>query len=228
MTVYIILFFLIAGLDWLAVARNWKKLEYIAKPAAMLVLIVMLWAVSRFAALPPLFFALGIFFSLGGDVFLMVSYARFSNRWFLAALVSFLLAHVSYITGLNIPLPALSIFWSLILAVVLALTSGRVIRRIVTGIRQKGLRRMERPVAAYGIVITLMLLSAVLTLDNTAWSVSAAGLVTAGAMFFYFSDVILAWNKFILPIKNGRLINMILYHLGQVGLVAGVLLQFPR
>lgn len=228
MTFFLVLFFLVAALDWLAVVRNWKMVENAAKLAAMLVLLVQLGLVSRFASLPPLLFALGIFFSLAGDVLLMVSYARLSDRWFFTALVSFLLAQVAYITGLNTPLPSLSVFWSLILAVVLALTSGRVLRRIVTSIRQKGLRRMERPVAAYGIVITLMLLSAVLTLDNTAWKVSAAVLVTAGAMLFYFSNVILAWNKFIHPIKNGRLLNTILYHLGQVGLVVGILLQFPR
>ena len=32
----LILLFPIAVVDWLAVARNWKKIEYIAKPAAML------------------------------------------------------------------------------------------------------------------------------------------------------------------------------------------------
>ncbi len=224
----LVLFFLVAGLDWLAVARNWKKIEYAAKPAAMLVLLGLLWLVTGFHDLPPLFFALGIFFSLAGDVFLMVSYARFSDRWFLVALGAFLLAHLSYIVGLNTPLPVLSVVWSLIIAVVLALTAGRILRRVLSAIRQKGLRRLERPVGLYGIVITLMLLSALLTLDNPAWNTTAAVLVAGGAILFYFSDVLLAWNKFINPIRNGRLGNMILYHLGQVGLVLGILLQFGK
>jgi uncharacterized membrane protein YhhN len=53
-------------------------------------------------------------------------------------------------------------------------------------------------------------------------------LVTVGAILFYSSDVVLAWNKFVNPIKNGRLANMILYHLGQAALVAGVLIQFAK
>jgi len=223
-----ILLLLVAGFDWVAVAKNWKKVEYIAKPAAMLVLFGLLALVGGFGSLPLICFGLGIFFSLAGDVFLMISYARFSNRWFFPGLAAFLCAHISYIVGLNTPLPEVSPIWSLGLAVVLALTAARILRRIIDGVRQKGLPRLVRPVGLYGMVITLMLLSALLTLNNTAWNTSAAGLVAIGAILFYSSDVLLAWNKFVNPIKNGRLANMILYHLGQAALVAGVLIQFAK
>ena len=221
-----ILLFLVAAVDWVAVAKGWKKVEYIAKPATMLVLLGLLALVGGFASLPSICFGLGIFFSLAGDVFLMVSYARFSDRWFIPGLIAFLLAHVSYIVGLNTPLPNVSPIWSLGLAVVLGLTAARILRRLLAGVRQKSLRRLVRPVELYGMVITLMLLSALLTLNNAAWKISAAGLVASGATLFYFSDILLAWNKFVNPIKNGRLANMILYHLGQFALVAGVILQF--
>jgi uncharacterized membrane protein YhhN len=219
--------FLVAVLDWVAVAKGWKRIEYFAKPATMVLLLAWL-AIVGLRNLPLFCFALGIFFSLAGDVFLMISYARFSNRWFIPGLVAFLLAHVGYITGLNIPLPQVSPLWSLGIALVLALTAARVLRRIISGILQKGLKRMVVPVGLYGVVITLMLLSAFLTLYNPDWNLSAAGLVALGATLFYFSDIILAWNKFVNPIKNGRLANMILYHLGQFALVAGVALQFGK
>jgi hypothetical protein len=45
-------------------------------------------------------------------------------------------------------------------------------------------------------------------------------------MLFFYSDAILAWIKFVAPIKNGRMMNMITYHLGQIALIAGVLIQF--
>ena len=223
-----ILLFLVALLDWVAVARNWKKVEYIAKPAAMLVLLGLLALVGNFRSLPLIWFGLGIFFSLAGDVFLMISYARFSERWFSPGMVAFLFAHVAYIIGLNTHLPNVSPIWSLGLAVVLSLTAARILQRIIDGIRQKGLPRLVRPVGLYGMVITLMLLSALLTLNNTTWRTSAAGLVAMGAILFFSSDVLLAWNKFVNPIKNGRLANMILYHLGQAALVAGVLVQFAK
>jgi len=223
-----ILFFLVAATDWLAVAKNWKKAEFIAKPAAMLVLLGLLAWLGGFSSRPILFFGLGIFFSLAGDVFLMISYARFSDRWFLPGLAAFLCAHISFIIGLNNPLPNVAPIWSLGLAVVLGVTAARILRRILASVRQKGLVRLVRPVGLYGGVITLMLLSALLTFDNTAWRLSASGLVALGAILFYFSDVLLAWNKFVKPIKNGRLANMLLYHLGQAGLVAGILLQFGK
>ncbi len=223
-----ILFFLVAAFDWVAVAKNWKKVEYLAKPAAMLVLLGLMALVGGFGSVPLVCFFLGIFFSLAGDVFLMVSYARFSERWFLPGLAAFLCAHLAYIVGLNTPLPAVSPIWSLGLAIILALSAARILRRIIAGVRQKGLPRLVRPVGLYGMVITLMLLSALLAVNNPAWKISASALVATGAILFYSSDVLLAWNKFADPVKNGRLANMILYHLGQAALVAGIILQFGK
>jgi len=223
-----ILLFLVAATDWVAVAKGWKKVEYIAKPAAMLALLGLLAIFGGFGSLPLICFGLGIFFSLSGDIFLMLSFYRFSNRWFVPGLIAFLLAHVAYITGLNTPLPNVSPIWSMGLAVILALTAARILRRIIAGVRQKGLLRLVRPVGLYGMVITLMLLSALLTLYNASWKTSAAGLVSIGAILFYFSDILLAWNKFVNPIKNGRLANMLLYHLGQFALIAGVIFQFRK
>jgi uncharacterized membrane protein YhhN len=223
-----ILLFMVAATDWVAVAKGWKKVEYFAKPATMILLLGWLALVGGFGSLPLICFGLGVFFSLAGDVFLMISYARFSNRWFVPGLIAFLLAHAAYIVGLNTPLPNVSPVWSVGLALILGLTAARVLRRIIAGVRQKGLRRLVTPVGLYGMVITLMLLSALLTLYNSDWRASAAGLVALGAILFYFSDITLAWNKFVTPIKNGRLANMILYHLGQFALVVGVVLQFGK
>jgi len=223
----VILFLLIAVLDWIAVRRGWKRVEYFAKPAAMLVLAGLLVFAGGFRNLPLTCFTVGILFSLAGDIFLMVNLTRFGLRWFILGLGAFLLAHAAYIVGLNVPLPDVSPLWSTGLALLLALTASRLLRRIITGVRQKGLKRLALPVAVYGVVITLMLLSALLTIYRTDWNLGAAGLVSLGAVLFFASDTILAWNKFINPTWNGRLVNMITYHLGQLALTVGVLLQFP-
>ncbi len=216
----------VAVLDWVAVARGWKKTEYIAKPITMVLLFGWLALAGGFGATPLVCFGLGIFLSLAGDVFLMVSYARASNRWFMLGLAAFLLAHVAYIIGLNTPLGNISPLWAIGIGFILAMTAARLLRRILAGVREKGLRQMVVPVVAYGMVITLMLLSAILTLYRLDWKTSAAGLVSLGASLFYFSDIILAWNRYVTPIKNGRVMNMAAYHLGQIALVAGVLIQF--
>jgi alkenylglycerophosphocholine/alkenylglycerophosphoethanolamine hydrolase len=214
--------------DWVAVGKGWKKVEYIFKPVTMVLLFGYLALAGGFGSTPLIFFGLGIFFSLAGDIFLMVSYARFSDRWFMPGLAGFLLAHVAYIIGLNTPLGDVSPVWAIGMGVVLAITTARVLQRILAGVREKGLRRLVLPVMAYGMVITLMLLSAILTLYRLDWNPSASGLVSVGAALFYFSDIILAWNKFVKPVRNGRTINMALYHLGQIALVAGAVLQFSR
>ncbi|MEZ0397198.1 MAG: lysoplasmalogenase family protein [Anaerolineales bacterium] len=220
--------FLTAALDWAAVYRGWKRIELAAKPATMILLLGVVGAAGGWQALPLACFGLGLFFSLLGDIFLLVSFVRFSERWFLPGLAAFLLAHLAYIAGLNIPLGEVSPFWMFTLALVLALTARRALQRIVAGLRAKGLGRLVRPVVLYGFVITVMLLSALLTLYRPDWSAGAAGLVSLGAILFYLSDLLLAWNKFVRPIRNGRLFNMVAYHLGQFALAAGMLLQFAR
>jgi uncharacterized membrane protein YhhN len=214
--------------NWVAVAKGWKKSEYIAKPMTMVLLFGYLGLVGGFSATPLICFGLGIFFSLAGDIFLMISYARFSNRWFLPGLAAFMLAHVAYIIGLNTPLGEPSPVWAIGIGILLALSAGRILRRILAGVREKGLRRLVVPVTAYGMVITLMLLSAILTFYRVDWKTSASGLVSLGAILFYFSDIILAWNKFVKPVRNGRVMNMVTYHLGQIALISGVLLQFGK
>ena len=211
----------VAVVDWIAVAKGWKKVEYLAKPWTMAALFLVLALVGRFSSLPLIFFGLGILFSLAGDVFLM-----FSDRWFIPGLVSFLLAHVAYIIGFNLPLPVVSPTWALVVALVLAFSAARLLRLIVAGLAAKGQRKLIGPVIVYGMVITLMLLSAMLTLFRLEWKATPAALVSVGAMLFFYSDAILAWIKFVAPIKNGRMMNMITYHLGQIALIAGVLIQF--
>jgi uncharacterized membrane protein YhhN len=217
-----------AVVDWVAVAKGWKKTEYIFKPVTMLLLFGYLAQAGRFGSTALICFGLGILFSLAGDVFLMVSYARFSDHWFLSGLTAFLLAHVAYIFGFNIPVGNISPFWSIGIGVLLAITTARVLRRILAGVQEKGLRRLVFPVTAYGMVITLMLLSAILTIYRIDWKTSASGLVSLGAILFYASDIVLAWNKFVKPVRNGRVLNMILYHVGQITLIMGAVIQFSK
>jgi uncharacterized membrane protein YhhN len=60
------------------------------------------------------------------------------------------------------------------------------------------------------------------------WNAAAALLAALGAFLFFLSDILLAWDRFVTPVRNGRLFNMILYHLGQLMLITGVLLQFAK
>jgi uncharacterized membrane protein YhhN len=216
----LLLTFFSAVAHWFVLARQWRTREYIAKPAVMVFLL--LWMVYSAGLQGPLaWFALGLVFSLAGDVFLMISVDKF----FVPGLAAFLLAHVAYIIGLNDPLPQFSL-GVLGIALLIGISALRVMRRIVQAIEARGMSRLRLPVILYANVITLMLLSALLTLYRAEWSSGAALLVSVGALLFYISDIVLAWNKLVNPIKNGRLLNISLYHLGQITLIVGVVLQF--
>ncbi|MBK9600404.1 MAG: lysoplasmalogenase [Anaerolineales bacterium] len=220
MNILMVLALVFAALEALALWKYWHRLEYIAKPAVMVVLFIwLLTSVGMNGAL--IWFGLGILFSLLGDVLLMISL----DRMFLPGLVAFLLAHVAYVIGFNIPLPLFSA-WSLIFAFMVGLGGTRIIRRIVDSLASSGNVRMRTPILIYSLVISLMLLSAMMKLTDITWSANASALVSLGALLFYLSDIVLAWNKFVAPIQHGRIYNIGLYHLGQITLIAGVIMQF--
>jgi uncharacterized membrane protein YhhN len=209
-----------AALESLSLWKKWARLEYLAKPAVMVILFLWLW-ISTGLKGAPLWFGIGILLSVTGDVLLMISL----DRLFLAGLVAFLLAHLAYLIGFNIPIPEISV-WGLFLAVIVGLGSMRVMRRIIAPLAEKGQARMRMPVVIYSVVISLMLLSAMLKMTDVAWNTKAATLVSLGAFLFYLSDIILAWHKFVSPIQYGRIYNIGAYHLGQITLIAGVIAQF--
>jgi uncharacterized membrane protein YhhN len=221
LTIYTLIIFalIFAGLESLAVWKGWRYLEFVVKPAVMICLFVWLYTTAGLQG-ALLWFGIGVLFSLGGDIFLM-----FIDRFFMLGLVAFLLGHIAYLVGFNTPFPQSLGVWAFGIAIVVGLSAVRLLRRIVRGVRSKQ-KRLVVPVIAYSTVITLMLLSALLTLFRPDWKATPAYLVSLGAFLFYLSDIILAWNRFVAPIKNGRMLNIGIYHLAQIAIVVGVAIQF--
>jgi uncharacterized membrane protein YhhN len=210
----------IAGLDWIALARKNKPLEYIAKPGALILLIIWFWQTTRFEN-GTVWFGLGLIFSLAGDIFLMLP-----REQFIPGLISFLLGHLAYLVGFNQQLPPLE-FASLILAAFVTATGYFIYRAIYAGLRSKGKTRLAFPVLLYSIVISLMLISALLTLvrPDETWQPGPSLLVSLGAFLFFLSDTLLAWNKFVEALPGGRTLVHITYHLGQYTMMLGVALN---
>lgn len=220
MNIWPILALIFAVLEALAVWKDIKKLEYAAKPAVMICLFIWLYLSTALQGL-TLWFGIGILFSLAGDILLMI----LLDRMLIYGLIAFLFAHVAYLIGFQNELMEVTA-WSVMLIVLLSINGVRLIRRIVSAIRAKGQTRLVYPVILYAIVITVMLYAAMTTISNPTWTTRASFFVSVGAFLFYISDLILAWNKFVTPIKNGRILNIAAYHLGQIGLIAGVISQF--
>jgi uncharacterized membrane protein YhhN len=210
---------IIAILDWIAVARKWKMVEYFAKPATMLALLAWVGTNGGFKG-PMLWFALGLLFSLGGDVFLMLP-----REQFILGLVSFLIGHVCYLIGFNTGGLIFNAA-TVILLVVVLFTGYQVYRRIAAGLQAGGKTSLKIPVLIYSIVISLMLFSALATLARPEWRIFAALFASTGALLFFISDSTLAFNKFVHPLPNARVITMITYHLGQILIALGAALRF--
>jgi len=210
---------LLAAADWLAVGLNRPRWRIFTKPGTMLVLILGFTLSSGWEGEAG-WFGMGLVFSLLGDVLLMLP-----PSFFAAGVGAFLIAHLAYIIGLNqsFVIPNwLFVFPLLILA--LADTLGYRHLRNAIKARPKG-RWIRFPMMVYIIVISLMLFSSLLTWLRPDWPPQSAALVTIGALLFYLSDLILAFNRFCAPIRRGRVAVIVTYHLAQLAIVNGVLLK---
>ena len=72
----IIIILVLAIIEWIAVEKKWKVVEYIAKPATMLALLGWIGLGVGFGR-GILWFTLGAVFCLAGDVFLILPRDRF-------------------------------------------------------------------------------------------------------------------------------------------------------
>ena len=145
--------FIIAIIDWVAVAKKWRPLEYIAKPAVIIALLAWLWSIGGVDEHLK-WFALGLIFSLAGDILFMLPKKQFTG-----GLITFLLAHIAYLIGFNNTLPPLNLV-SIILAVMVATTVYRLAKAIIGGLAATGNSKLQVPVFLYIIVISLMLSTA--------------------------------------------------------------------
>jgi uncharacterized membrane protein YhhN len=70
-----------------------------------------------------------------------------------------------------------------------------------------------------------MVYSALMTWYRAGWSPSAAASASLGALLFFASDSMLAWDRFLNPLPHARLRVMLTYHLGQIGIILGAMLH---
>lgn len=188
--------------DWVAVAGGSKTLEYVAKPAATLLLVGVAIAIVPEDDTRRAWFVLALVLSLAGDVFLMLP-----RNLFVAGLASFLLGHVAYVAGFGV-----GEAWPWIAGV--ALVAVAVGAPILRALLHRGEKELVGPVVAYMTVISVMVACAIGTGDPVA---------IAGAVLFMLSDSLIAWNRFVRPLAWAPVTIMVTYHLAQAGLVVSLL-----
>lgn len=208
MTVVAFLAFAVAAVvDWIAVARTDRRLEHIAKPAALAALVVAAVVIDPSAAATDRrwWFVVALVFSLVGDVALMLDSDRF-----VVGLGAFLVAHLAYIGGFWVDPPTAGAVLVAVVATAVVMTP--LARRIVIAVGA-GEPALRAPVAAYIGVISLMVVSAL---------ASGNPLAAVGAVTFAASDTLIAWNRFVRPFRGAGVAIMVTYHLAQLALVVSL------
>jgi len=215
---WLFLTILFVAANWTAVWRGWRKINYFTKPAVLFLLSIWFWTVSV-PEVPALWFGLGLFFSLLGDIFLLFSY-----RYFIYGLTAFLVAQAAYVIGFNCCLPPISTyFWFLLLAQ-MCVWAAMITALVKTLSKKLTHQKMIFPAAIYAAALNAMLFSALWTLFRLDWTAPASGLAASGALLFFSSDILLALDRFDHPFPNARLWVRVTYHLGQLALAAGAAL----
>ena len=204
-----------AVVDWMAVGSDNRRLEYLAKPAVLAVL------VAAAAVIPAdhtdlvdrrWWFVAALACCLAGDVLLMLP-----RDLFVPGLAAFLLGHGLFIVGLLQPpappgVPPFSfsvtglVAAAVAVVVVESVPGTLLLRALVTS----GQRALVTPVCVYVAAIATMVVLAV-----------NVGILAAaiGSVLFLGSDTLLAWNRFIRPVPRGPVAVHVTYHLAQVLLV---------
>jgi uncharacterized membrane protein YhhN len=182
--------------DWVAVARRWQLLEYVAKPAALGCLLLY----AALGAHTSWYLIAALALSLLGDVYLMLP-----DRLFPAGLAAFLLAHLAYVADFDATMLARATWFVLVV-----IASVPLAMRIIRGVPNMPLRA---GVAVYMAVISLMVASAI---------ASGHLVAAAGALLFFLSDSLIAVNRFVLPFASAPLAIIVSYHAAQLLLVTAL------
>jgi uncharacterized membrane protein YhhN len=196
--------------DWAAVWRRWFRVEFLAKPLVLALLL----AAAATADLPVIksWVVAALVFGLLGDIALMLSTSATVDARFLLGLAAFLAGHVCYLAafaryGVRVGHVLVGVA---VVVVVAAATLPFVLRRTWT----IGGEELTAAVGAYAGVLGAM----------TALALGTTLVLTAiGGVLFLLSDTVLAWHRFVRAFRWAPLLVAVSYHLAQGLIVLGLI-----
>lgn len=197
-------------------------LVYLFKP--LLIPLLILWYIKESPQKSKILIT-ALVFSFLGDVFLM--FLPLNQNFFLAGLASFLTTHLLYVYvfAKSITQKQKSILWRRPQFVLLFLAYGLSLLLYLSKENLPEFHEMKVPIIVYASVIMLMVLVAIARYEKV--NQKSFSLVLIGAVFFMFSDTLIALNNFshfFTDIKYiAKLGIMILYGVGQYFIVKGIL-----
>ena len=192
----------LAILNWLAVARTNKILEYVSKPSATIAFLLTAVFLDVDHSSSWWLRLAALIFCLAGDVFLMLP-----RNAFIPGLASFAVGQILFTASFL----AAGIEMSLLLVGLIVLVPAAFVlaRRFIGALRLREMNELVVPVSVYLVVISAM---AVMSIASGSW------LAVAGAVIFMVSDSLIAETRFVQPKQWHSVGIMVTYHLALAGL----------
>ncbi len=185
-----------------------------AKPLLMITLLLYFASATKGYPRWRFYVMAALVFSWAGDVFLI------SSEWFIAGLVSFLIAHIFYIIAYQKTGAATGELKTL--DVVKFVAYGVVLIWVI----YPGLGDLLIPVLIYALVLLAMGVWA--HKRRGATSSASFQLVAIGAILFALSDGLIAINKFAFEVPFERILIMSIYMTAQYLIVQGLIKHTER
>ena len=208
-------FAIVFFVELLAVTHKLTELRWVSKPLICISLLLFLYFTikkkSRFTSKVKI----GLFFSLLGDVFLMIPLA--GELYFALGLGSFLIAHLFYISAFYLDATnIITVEKRYVLSIFLVFGFFCMVYYWVL---RPHLGGMSIPVLVYSFVITIMGIIAALRFGKTNYR--SFIWIFIGALLFIVSDCVLAYNKFVERFAIGDLLVMSTYMAAQFLITMG-------
>ena len=221
MFIFLVLYFVFAALDIVAITKENRKLEYLTKPILM-PLLALYFIFGTLNNNIDWLIVIALLFGCAGDIFLMLEN---KDKWFMFGMAAFLLGHIFYIisfllsVGSNIvAFPPYGFVLLIPVIFILLLTFPKY---------KDHMGELKIPVYIYMVAILTMHVSAILRLALFEFSCPCFFLVWFGSILFIFSDSIIAIDTFNkeMKIPHIRIYEMITYILGQFLIITGILIS---
>lgn len=192
----------IAAIASALLGENGRWLHYVSKPlATALLFVIVVQTTNPVSKRYQWAIAVGLVFSLCGDIFLMLP-----QDLFVAGLICFLITHCAYIIALTSNVRLAAVPATFVACAVLALG-------IVWGLWSSLPAELKLPVTVYALVLALMGAQAISRAQHLA--THSSRLAAIGGVLFLASDTLLAYGKFRFAIPLGPLWVLGTYYAAQ-------------
>ena len=207
-------FFIVVVTELLSQIFNWNSMHMVVKPILMPSLAAYFFFSVEQKNKLAFFVIIALLFSWLGDVMLL--FEEIKPIYFMLGLVSFLLAHITYILIFSKSSqdfkPRIFTYSTGFLLVLYGI--------LLLLLMWPGLGDLMIPVTIYTTIIMIMAITALFRKAN------GTSLVLIGAMLFVASDSLLALNKFYQPFVAAGFWTMLTYILAQYFIITGMISYF--